>query len=115
MKTKLSCTIHGLTRCREIIGIIRKLGLGISYQDVKNLYATWTYNDIKSSCCPIEIAKYFPGTAIMDNDDFQDDTLTGAETSHCTTGMYSKQRHLKSINLFCPHIKILKQSQRRGT
>ena len=86
MKTKLSCTIHGLTRCREIIDIIRELGLGISYQDMKNLYATWTY-DIKSSCCPIEIAKDFPGTAIMDND-FQDDTLTGAETSDRTNVMF---------------------------
>ena len=88
MKTKLSCTVHGLTRCCEIIDIIIKLGLGISYQDVKNLYATWTYNDIKSSSCPIEIAKDFPGTAIMDNDDFQDDTLTGAETSHRTNVMF---------------------------
>ena len=90
MKIKLSFTIHGLTRCREIIDIIRKLGLGISYQDVKTLYATWIYNDIKSRCCPIEIAKDFPGTAIMDNDDFQDDTLTGADTSRHTNVMFAQ-------------------------
>ena len=39
-KTKLSCTLHGLTRSRELIDLTKKLGLGISYQDVKNLYAT---------------------------------------------------------------------------
>ena len=34
--------------------------------------------------CPQQLAEGFPGVAIMDNDDFQDDTLTGANTSHRT-------------------------------
>ena len=40
LKTKLSCTIHGITWYREIIDIIRKLELGISYQDVKDICST---------------------------------------------------------------------------
>ena len=36
----------------------------------------------------VELTDGFPGTAILDNDDFQDDTLTGADTSHCTNVMF---------------------------
>ena len=86
MKAKLSCTIHGLTRSRELIDILKKLDLGISYQDVKNLLSSWTIYDLRSIPFPKEIANYYPGTAVMDNDDFKDDTLTGGDTSHaCAT------------------------------
>ncbi len=75
-KTKLSCTLHGLIRSREPIDLTQKLGLGIGYQDVKNLHATWALQDIKSGSCPREIASRYPSTAVMDNDDFKVDTLT---------------------------------------
>ena len=82
-------TVHGLTRSREIIDLLKKFSLGISYQNVLNLYATWTKHDMeKNDGCPEELAEYLSGAAIMDNDDFQDDTLTGAETS----------KHLKQLN-----------------
>ena len=42
LKAKLSCPIHGLTRSRELVDVFKKLVIGISYQDVKNLYASWT-------------------------------------------------------------------------
>ena len=88
LKAKLSCTLYGLTRSREIIDLIRKLGLGISYTDVKNLYASWTKQEIEQSQCPSELADGVPGCAIIDNDDFKDDTLTGADTSHRTNVMF---------------------------
>eukprot|EP00112_Aurelia_sp_Birch-Aquarium-sp1_P018096 Seg4270.2 transcript_id=Seg4270.2/GoldUCD/mRNA.D3Y31 product="hypothetical protein" protein_id=Seg4270.2/GoldUCD/D3Y31 len=95
-KTKLSCTIHGLTRSRELIDLTKKLGLGISYQDVKNLYATWALQDIRLGCCPREIASGYPATAVMDNDDFKDDTLTGADTSHRTNVMFVQREELQT-------------------
>ena len=72
-------TIHGLTRSREIADLIHKMGLGVSYQDILNLYSTWAKHDIeKNTICPDQLVLGFPGTAIMDNDDFHEDTLTGA-------------------------------------
>ena len=40
LKIKLSMTVHGLTRSREIIDLLKKFSLGISYHDVLNLYAS---------------------------------------------------------------------------
>ena len=83
-KVKLSITLHGLTRSREIIDICKKLGLGISYSDVLQLHSAWTKYEEEQDNCPREIAYNTSGTAVMDNDDFQDDTLTGSNTSHRT-------------------------------
>ena len=53
------------------------------------LYEACAVHDITSNtACPDELADGFPGTSIMDNDDFQDDTLTGADTSHRTNVMF---------------------------
>ena len=41
--------------------------------------------------CPNEIAEDKPGVIIVDNDDFQNDTLTGGNTLHRTNVMYVQQ------------------------
>ena len=87
-KTKLSCTIHDMTRCREVVDIFKKIEKAIGYKDVTNLYATWAKQDVESGSCPFEIAYDLPGTAVMDNDDFKDYTLTGANTAHHTNVMF---------------------------
>ena len=88
-QTNLSMTIHGLTRSREIIDLMKKFALGISYQDVLDLYAVWAKCELETDeGCPEEIASNVPGTAILDNDDFRDDTMTGADTSHRTNVMF---------------------------
>lgn len=52
LKTILSCTLYGLTRSKEIINLTQKFGVGISYQDIKNLYATWASHEIQNESCP---------------------------------------------------------------
>ena len=47
LKIKLAMTVNGLTRSREIIDLLKKFSLGISYQDVLYLYATWTKHDME--------------------------------------------------------------------
>ena len=69
--------IYGLTRSRELVDIFKKLGLGISYQDIKKLYPSWTKSDVEKGASPPEIAENVPGVVIMDNDDFKSDTLIG--------------------------------------
>eukprot|EP00794_Sanderia_malayensis_P017851 gene17851-19634_t len=99
-QTKLSMTIHGLTRSREIIDLLKKFSLGISYQDVLDLYAAWAKFELETDeGCPEEIASNVPGTVILDNDDFQDDTLTGAGTSHRTNVMFVQPEN--TANVIC--------------
>ena len=62
--------------------------IGISYQDVKNLYASWTNAELTGNKCAPELAENYPAIAIMDNDDFKDDTLTGPDTSHRTNVIF---------------------------
>ncbi len=64
--------------------------------------------DIKQNkTCPEELAVCIPGAAIMDNDDFKDDTLTGANSSHCTNVMFVQpldmSRHVSYL-MICSNI-----------
>ena len=44
--TNLSIMVHGLTKSRELIDIMHKEGLGISYNDVTILRDLWAINDL---------------------------------------------------------------------
>lgn len=85
----LSVTVHGITRCKEIVEILHKLGCGVSYNDVLELYNAWAKHEIDNDFDSLrELSNGKPGVAITDNDDFRDDTLTGAGTSHRTNLMW---------------------------
>ena len=88
--TDLSITAHGLTKNKELIELLYKHGVGISYKDTLMLRDFWTYNDlINSHFCPVEIPEDVPCVVIVDNDDFKSDTLTGEATSaHRTNVMF---------------------------
>ena len=91
-KMKLCLTLHRFTRSREIRDILYKFGISISYNDVLNLHSTWAMYKSNKDKCPTEIAYDTPGVAVMDNDDFKDDTLTGADKSHRTNVMFVQQQ-----------------------
>jgi len=95
-QTQLSVTLHGLTRSREILDILKKFSLGISYKSVLQLYDSWAKHDLeKNDVCPVELAENIPGIGILDNDDFCEDTLTGADTSHRTNVMFVQPQNLE--------------------
>ena len=72
-----------LSRSRKLVDLCKKFGFGISYQDIKNLLASWAKAEAENGSCPSEIANKCPVVVVMDNDDFKMDTLTGAsETDH---------------------------------
>ena len=78
-KVNISVMLHGLAKSREVVDIMHKAGLGISYNDVLMLRDFWVVNDLKCSLnCPFELAIGKPAVAIVDNDDFKSDTLTEA-------------------------------------
>lgn len=88
-EVSISVLLHGLTKSREIIDLLHKDGLGISYNDVLMLRDFWVFNDITCSPdCPSEVAFGKPAIAIVDNDDFKSDTLTGAGQAHRTNVMF---------------------------
>ena len=79
----MTSIIYGLSRSRELLDLCKKFGFGISYQDIKNLLASWAKAEAENGSCPSEIANIYPAVVVMDNDDFKTDTLTGAsETNH---------------------------------
>jgi hypothetical protein len=97
-QVKLSVTMHGLTRSREIVDLLKRFSFGISYKDVLHLYDAWAEHDITANnICPAELTQNIPSAAIMDNDEFADDTFTGANTSHRTNVMFVQPE--SAINL----------------
>ena len=95
--TNLSVMIHGMTKSRELIDILHKEGIGISYNDVLMVRDFWAVNDLKhSSDCPFELADGKPAIAVVDNDDFKMDTLTGAGQAHRTNVMFVQPKSFKN-------------------
>ena len=93
----LSVDVHGLTKNKELVDVLHKLGIGISYKDVLLVYDAWAVHDLQlSSSCPYELATGVPAIAILDNDDFKTDTLTGTATqAHRTNVMYIQRNSLE--------------------
>ena len=90
-KTQLAITIHGLTftRNKELVHLLHKFGLAISYNDTIDLESAWAYHENQvSQVFPKELAYGYPGIAVIDNDDFREDTLAGGRTPHRTNMMF---------------------------
>lgn len=94
LQVSLSMSVHNLTGSKELIRVLKKLRIGISYDDVLDELSALALqernkgedNEMGSDVvlCPHQIASDQPGTVVMDNDDFREDGLTGSETSHYT-------------------------------
>ena len=85
----LGMHLHGLSRSKELVDVFHRVGACISYASVLLLRDAWAVHDLQlCSDCPNKIAEDKPGIIIVDNDDFQNDTLTGGNTSHRTNVMY---------------------------
>ena len=75
-KTQLAITIHGLVRNKELVELLHKLGLFISYNDTIDLESAWAYHENQvSKRYPKELAYGYPGTVVIDNDGFKEDAL----------------------------------------
>ena len=95
----MTSIIYGLSR-RELVDLLKKFGFGISYQDIKNLLASWAKAEAENGRCPSEIANKYPAVVVMDNDDFKTDILTGAsETNHRTNVMFVQNEDLIEHNV----------------
>ena len=79
-------------------------GIGILYQDVKNLFATWPKFDAMMGSPPPEIANNLPALVIMNNNDFKTDSLMGtSDSNHQTNVMFvQSEDRIKQIT---PEIK----------
>ena len=83
--TTINATVilHGMTRSKELVDSLNKLGMGISYRNVLLLRDVWAMHDLeRCAVCPDEITEGKPSISIIDNDDFLNDTLTGGGTAH---------------------------------
>ena len=86
----MGVTVHGMTRCKELVETLHKSGASISYADTLLVYDHWALMDVKASAtCPTEIADGKPAIMIVDNDDFKVDTVWGKATgAHRTNVMF---------------------------
>ena len=98
----LGMHLHGLSRSKELVDVFHKVRVCISYASVLLLKDAWAVHELQlCSDCPNEIAENKPGVIIVDNDDFQNDTLTGGNTSHRTNVMYLQQVSIEIHGLQC--------------
>ena len=96
----LSTTVHGLTKNKELVDILHKNGIGISYVDVLMLQDFWALNDLQlSPFCPFKIVNKIPAIVVVDNNDFKVDSLTGNSShAHRTNVMYVQPEYTESKN-----------------
>ena len=106
----LGMNLHGLTRSKELVDTFHKVGACIGYGLVRLLRDAWAVHDLQlCTDCPNEITEDKPGVIIVDNDDFHNDTLTGANTSHHTNVMYVQRDSLEDQGPQCgDHVKDAK-------
>ena len=73
--------IHGITRSKELINMLHKCGICISYNNFQLLFITWALRDAESSkTCPRAITYGKPPIVIVNNDNFKIDMLIGNPT-----------------------------------
>ena len=53
----MTSIIYGLSRSRELLDLCKKFGFGISYQDIKNLLASWAKAEAENGSCPTYIQR----------------------------------------------------------
>ena len=96
----ITSIIYGLSRSRELVDLCKEFGFGISYQNIKNLLASWAKAEAENGSCPSEIANKYPVVVVMDNDDFKTSTLTGTlKTNHRTNVMFVQNEDLIEHNI----------------
>ena len=91
----LGVSVHGLTRSKYLVDTLHKSGVCISYADTLLLYDHWALADVEASgTCPQEIVDEKPVIVIVDNDDFNIDTMTGcAKPAHRKNVMFVQLDH----------------------
>ena len=91
----LSLTVHRITGSKEATTLLNRCGVGIPYTDVRYLNNNW------AKSVTMEHKKMLPpgfirGRSVhvtFDNSDGKQQTLTGAHTTHHTTGTIFQTRH----------------------
>ena len=95
LATALSLTIHRITGSREATTLLNQCGVGIPYTDVSDLNNKWT-KSITMEHKQMLPPGFIKGRSVhitFDNSDGKQQTLTGAHTTHHTTGTIFQAVH----------------------
>ena len=89
-RKKNALEIHGITISKELIDMLRRYGICISYNDLLLLNIIWALRDAETSkTCPRSIALWERQIVILNNNDFKINSLTGNATgAHRTNIIY---------------------------
>ena len=90
MLSSVNSEIHGITRSKELIDMLLKCGICISYNNLQLLYTTWAFRVAETSkTCPRATAYGKPPIVIVNNDDLKINILIGNATgAHGTNALY---------------------------
>ena len=86
--TALSLTLHRITGSKEATTLLNRCGMGITYSDVRDLNNNWA-KTVTMEHRRMLPPGFFTGRSVhvtFDNSDGKQQTLTGAHTTHHTTG-----------------------------
>ena len=93
----LTVTMNGLAKNKELVNVLHKDVIGISYADVLLMLDFSAANDFTlSPFCPFEIADGVPAITIVGIDNFKIDSLSGnAACAHRTNVMYVQPQSIE--------------------
>lgn len=92
--TALSLTIHRITGSKEATTLLNRCGVGIPYMDVRELNNKWA-KSVSMQHKKMLPPGFISGRSVhitFDNSDGKQQTLTGAHTTHHTTGTIFQTR-----------------------
>ena len=92
LTSNLTVVLHGITRSKELIDMLHKCEIYISYNDLLFLCNIWALLDTETSkTCPRGITFEQLPIVIVDNDDLKIDSLTGNATGAYQTNVLCMQ------------------------
>ena len=95
----LSFTVKSVTENAELVKIMNSLGHGVSYSKVLEIETTISNSklSISTTLIPNDIDWHTPFTAVYDNVDGLEETLSGCSTAHRVNGVLLKQDFGKAV------------------
>jgi len=113
----LPMTIHNMTGSKSAVTLLNRFGHTISYTELEELQTAMAESCLNQSTCnvflPSNINPSQRVSLCFDNNDINEETLSGSGTTHCTNGI-AIQRQLDECN-YTSDIDVYNQKHRSKT
>ena len=87
----LSVAVHHLTRSARVVTLLNRFGHSVSYNQLLEIHTALADEALTTAedgiSIPSHIDRHRPVVFAVDNNDFLEETPTGANTTHCTNSI----------------------------